>query len=62
MKEASRGILGRLGHVKLCNMHLQMYICFAVDEVRSGSDSFPFKLNQVRVRICFIIDEMSEPM
>lgn len=47
-KEACKKILGRLGHVQLCNMHLQMYICSAVDKARSGSDSFHFKLNHFK--------------
>lgn len=48
MKEAGRKILERLEHVQLCNMHLQMYICSAVDEAGSGSDSFRFKLNHLK--------------
>lgn len=48
VKEASRKILERLGHVKICNMHLQMYICSVADKLRPGSDSFTFQLNRFK--------------
>ncbi len=45
-------VLGRLGHIHLCNMHLQMNICSAVDKDGSGSDSFQFKFNHFRSLVC----------
>lgn len=51
MKDTRRKILGRFGHVKLCNMHLQMYRVSTVDKVKFGSHSFSFKPNQFTIII-----------
>lgn len=45
MKETSRKILGRFVHVKLYNVHLQMYRLSTVDKVKLGSHRFSFKPN-----------------
>lgn len=56
MEEGSGKILGRLGHVKLCNMHLQTYRCSAVDKVMSVQGLL--LSNFIILRVLFIIDEM----